>query len=258
MPLEGEYEPSSSAVGARPGGAIESSGGTEATTLRGVPVIVVTSMGAKSGKLRKNPVMRVEHDGGYAAVASKGGAPEHPVWYRNLVEHPLVEVQDGTVKGDYRARELKRRERELGGSGPSRSGPTTPSTRPRPIGRSRSSCSSRRNEPGAASRTESRRPQLAGQSLGLTAPRGVAVGIFEQAANLLTELGRSLGGRRRTATAWAVAAASTSSSSPMMVKEQLLSLSKRRQSAILRAMVVPSSNVIAQARRLLLASGNGV
>jgi deazaflavin-dependent oxidoreductase (nitroreductase family) len=89
----------------------ESSGGTKGTTLRGVPVIVVTSMGASSGKLRKNPVMRVEHDGRYAAVASKGGAPAHPDWYGNLVAHPLVEVQDETAKGDYLARVLDGEER---------------------------------------------------------------------------------------------------------------------------------------------------
>jgi F420H(2)-dependent quinone reductase len=74
-------------------------------------VIVVTSMGHGSGKLRKNPVMRVEHDGKYAAVASKGGAPENPAWYRNLVEHPLVEVQDGPHKGDYTARQVSGQER---------------------------------------------------------------------------------------------------------------------------------------------------
>jgi deazaflavin-dependent oxidoreductase (nitroreductase family) len=78
-----------------------------------VPTIVVTSKGARSGKLRKNPVMRVEHDGAYAAVASKGGAPENPTWYYNLVEHPLVELQDGTSKGDYTARVLDGDERAL-------------------------------------------------------------------------------------------------------------------------------------------------
>ncbi len=90
----------------------ESSGGTQGTTLRGVPVIVVTSVGAKSGKLRKNPVMRVEHDGRYAAVASKGGAPAHPDWYGNLLADPLVEVQDEAARGDYRARVLDGEERE--------------------------------------------------------------------------------------------------------------------------------------------------
>ena len=72
--------------------------------MRGVPVVVITSQGASSRKLRKNPVMRVEHDGVYAAIASKGGAPQHPSWYRNLVAHPLVELQDGLARGDYRAR----------------------------------------------------------------------------------------------------------------------------------------------------------
>jgi len=111
MPLEGEYAPSSSEWVRDQVKQIESSGGTEGTTMRGVPVIVVTSLGASSGKLRKNPVMRVEHDGKYAAVASKGGAPEHPSWYRNLVDHPLVEVQDGPAKGDFTARELSGDER---------------------------------------------------------------------------------------------------------------------------------------------------
>src|ERR1700743_3854402 len=106
MPLEGEYAPSSAEWVRKQVEEIESSGGTSGTVLRGVPVIVITSMGSASGKLRKNPVMRVEHDGKYAAVASKGGAPEHPSWYRNIVDQPLVEVQDGPAKGDYTAREL--------------------------------------------------------------------------------------------------------------------------------------------------------
>ena len=75
-------------------------------------MVIVPSVGAGSGKLRKNPVMRVEHDGSYAAVASKGGAPEHPAWYRNIVDHPEVEVQDGTHKGDYTARVASGAERE--------------------------------------------------------------------------------------------------------------------------------------------------
>jgi F420H(2)-dependent quinone reductase len=104
MPLQGEYEPSSQKWVRDQVEEYESSGGTRGTRLRDVPVIVVTSMGSKSGKLRKNPVMRVEHDGSYAAVASKGGAPEHPAWYRNLVDHPQVEVQDEQAKGDYTAR----------------------------------------------------------------------------------------------------------------------------------------------------------
>jgi F420H(2)-dependent quinone reductase len=113
MPLQGEYEPSSAEWVRDQVEEYESSGGTTGTTLRGVPVVVVTSLGASSGKLRKHPVMRVEHDGVYAAVASKGGAPEHPAWYRNLVEHPLVDLQDEATKGDYRARQLSGDERTL-------------------------------------------------------------------------------------------------------------------------------------------------
>jgi deazaflavin-dependent oxidoreductase (nitroreductase family) len=112
MPLQGEYEPSSSKWVRDQVEEYESSGGAKGTTLRDVPVVVITSLGASSGKLRKNPVMRVEHDGVYAAVASKGGAPEHPAWYRNFVEHPLVELQDGATKGDYTAREVSDDERE--------------------------------------------------------------------------------------------------------------------------------------------------
>src|SRR5436305_4711131 len=112
MPLDGEYEPSSAKWVRDQVEEYESSGGTRGTTLRGVPVVVITSRGARSGKLRKNPVMRVAHEGVYAAVASKGGAPEHPSWYRNLVQHPGVELQDGPNKGDYTARELSGAERE--------------------------------------------------------------------------------------------------------------------------------------------------
>jgi deazaflavin-dependent oxidoreductase (nitroreductase family) len=71
-----------------------------------MPIIVITSVGSKSGKLRKTPLMRVEHDGEYAVVASLGGAPKHPVWYYNLKKHPHVELQDGPVKRDYEAREV--------------------------------------------------------------------------------------------------------------------------------------------------------
>jgi deazaflavin-dependent oxidoreductase (nitroreductase family) len=111
MPLQGDYEPSPAKWVRDQVEEYESSGGKKGTTLRGVPVVVITSVGASSGKLRKNPVMRVEHDGVYAAVASKGGAPENPSWYRNLVEHPLVELQDGTSRGDYVARQVSGEER---------------------------------------------------------------------------------------------------------------------------------------------------
>jgi F420H(2)-dependent quinone reductase len=104
MSLSGEYEPSPEKWVRDQVDTYEASGGTEGTTLRGVPVVVVTSVGAKSGKLRKNPVMRVEHDGTYALVASKGGAPEHPSWYHNLVENPMIELQDGPVRRTYTVR----------------------------------------------------------------------------------------------------------------------------------------------------------
>lgn len=111
MPLHGEYEPSTQQWVRDQVDLIERSGGTEGTTMRDMPVIVVTSVGARSGKLRKNPLMRVEHEGRYAAVASKGGAPDHPLWYFNLKAHPQVEVQDGPHKGDYVAREVAGDER---------------------------------------------------------------------------------------------------------------------------------------------------
>ena len=91
----------------------EGSGGTEGTTLRGVPVIVLTTLGAKSGKIRKTPLMRVEHDGAYAVVASKGGTPQHPVWYHNIIAHSGVELQDGPVRREMNARELTGEERDL-------------------------------------------------------------------------------------------------------------------------------------------------
>ncbi len=96
--LEGEYEPSPSEWVRNQVAAYEASGGAEANTLQDHddwPIVVITSVGATSGKLRKNPVMRVEHDGAYLAVASKGGAPEHPTWYHNIVANPVVQLQDG-------------------------------------------------------------------------------------------------------------------------------------------------------------------
>ncbi|MEU1852335.1 nitroreductase family deazaflavin-dependent oxidoreductase [Streptomyces sp. NPDC019990] len=113
MPLEGEYEPSPTHWVRRQVELYESSGGTEGTTLQGskMPVVVLTSRGARSGKLRKTPVMRVEHEGRYAAVASLGGAPRHPVWYFNLKADPHVELQDGPVKQDMTAREVTGQEK---------------------------------------------------------------------------------------------------------------------------------------------------
>jgi F420H(2)-dependent quinone reductase len=113
MPVQGEYEPSTAAWVRDQVETYEKSGGTEGTTLRdtGLPVVIVTNLGARSGKVRKTPVMRVEHDGKYAMVASKGGAPEHPVWYYNVRANPHVEVQDGPRKQDMVAREVSGDER---------------------------------------------------------------------------------------------------------------------------------------------------
>ena len=82
------------------------SGGTDGTELQGKPVILLTTIGAKTGKIRKTPLMRIEHDGEYAVVASLGGAPKNPVWYYNIKAHPQVELQDGAVTKDYEAREV--------------------------------------------------------------------------------------------------------------------------------------------------------
>lgn len=108
MPLEGEYEPSPTQWVREQVELYESSGGTEGTTLldSGMPVVVLTTLGAKSGKIRKTPLMRVEHEGQYAVVASQGGAPKHPVWYHNLKSHPVAELQDGPVKQEVAAREV--------------------------------------------------------------------------------------------------------------------------------------------------------
>ncbi|GAP45346.1 nitroreductase family deazaflavin-dependent oxidoreductase [Streptomyces azureus] len=113
MPLEGEYEPSPTQWVRKQVELYESSGGTEGTTLQGskMPVVVLTSRGVRSGKLRKTPLMRVEHEGRYAAVASLGGSPKHPVWYFNIKADPHVELQDGPVKQDMTAREVTGQEK---------------------------------------------------------------------------------------------------------------------------------------------------
>ena len=113
MPLIGEYEPSTSEWARNQADLYESSGGTEGTEMRGMPVIILTSVGAKTGKLRKTALMRVEHEGAYAVVASRGGAPENPVWYNNLTAQPHVELQDGPIKHDYLAREVTGDEKAL-------------------------------------------------------------------------------------------------------------------------------------------------
>ena len=112
MPLTGEYEPSTSEWSREQTELFEATEGSEGNLMRGRPIIVMTSVGARTGKLRKTPLMRVEHDGVYAVVASLGGAPKHPVWYFNITANPHVELQDGAVKRDYRAREVTGAEKD--------------------------------------------------------------------------------------------------------------------------------------------------
>ncbi|MDH4144341.1 MAG: nitroreductase family deazaflavin-dependent oxidoreductase [Acidimicrobiia bacterium] len=113
MPIEGEYEPSTWGWVRRQVEEYESSGGTQGTTLRdtGQPCIVVTCVGHRTGKVRKVPLMRVEHEGSYAVIASKGGAPENPMWVANLHANPNVEVQDGTKRFDATVRLVSGAER---------------------------------------------------------------------------------------------------------------------------------------------------
>lgn len=111
MPLHGEYLPSTSEWARVQAEAFEASQGAEANELRGKPVIVLTTVGAKTGGLRKTALMRVEHGGRYAVVASRGGAPTHPAWYWNMKKNAHVQLQDGAEVGDYIARELDGEER---------------------------------------------------------------------------------------------------------------------------------------------------
>ena len=113
MSLTGEYEPSPSTWVRDQVEQYEKSNGASGSELSGMPVVIVTTVGKKSGKLRKTPLMRVEHDGSYAAVASLGGAPTHPVWYWNIKAHPHVEVRDKDRVGDFVAREVTGAERDL-------------------------------------------------------------------------------------------------------------------------------------------------
>jgi deazaflavin-dependent oxidoreductase (nitroreductase family) len=105
MPLSGDYEPSTADWVREHVEKIEESGG-RAAEMQGKPVILLTTIGAKSGKIRKTPLMRVEHNGEYAVVASLGGAPKNPVWYYNIKKNPRVELQDGGTTRDYDAREV--------------------------------------------------------------------------------------------------------------------------------------------------------
>ncbi len=113
MTLQGEYVPSKAQWVRDQVATFEATDGAEANTLRatGDPIVVITSRGARSGKLRKNPVMRVERDGIYVAIASKGGADDQPEWYYNFLEHPEVALQDGPVRKTYRVELAKGEER---------------------------------------------------------------------------------------------------------------------------------------------------
>lgn len=113
MAIEGEYEASPRDWVRKQVETYESSSGLAGTTLRGLPVVVLTMRGAKSGKVRKVPLMRVAHAGAYAAVASLGGAPKNPVWYHNLVANPRVDVQDGPEHFEMTARELAGDEKKV-------------------------------------------------------------------------------------------------------------------------------------------------
>jgi deazaflavin-dependent oxidoreductase (nitroreductase family) len=106
MPLDGEYELSPTSWVREQTEKILETGTTESVGINGMSVVLVTTRGAKTGKLRKVPLMRVEHDGRYAIVASLGGAPKHPVWYYNVKADPKVELQDGTETNDFVAREV--------------------------------------------------------------------------------------------------------------------------------------------------------
>jgi len=115
MAIDGEYLPSPSDWVRNQVEEYERSGGTSGTTLldTGMPVVVVTNKGAKTGAARKTPLMRVEHEGSYAAVGSKGGAPENPVWVYNLRANPDVVLQDGAQTWAMRAREITGEERAI-------------------------------------------------------------------------------------------------------------------------------------------------
>ncbi|MER6577806.1 nitroreductase/quinone reductase family protein [Nonomuraea sp. NPDC001023] len=109
----GEYEPSASDWVREHVEQIMRTGTTDGVTIKDRPVVLMTYRGAKTGKLRRTPVMRVEHEGRYAAVASLGGAPVNPQWYASVLAEPVVELQDGTATGVYRAREVSGEEKDV-------------------------------------------------------------------------------------------------------------------------------------------------
>ena len=112
MPIAGKYVPSPNDYVRDQVRAYEDSGGTEGATMQGVPVIILWTRGRDSGAVRKTPLMRVEHEGRYAVVASKGGAPDHPLWFGNLLGDPHVSLQDGPEVRDYVARVVEGDERD--------------------------------------------------------------------------------------------------------------------------------------------------
>lgn len=112
MPLQGEYAEEKTSWVKDQLAKIDETGTTESVGINGMKIVVFTMRGAKSGKLRRVPLMRVEKDGVYAAVASKGGAPQNPAWYNNVKANPEVEVQDGATKHDAVAREISGAERD--------------------------------------------------------------------------------------------------------------------------------------------------
>ena len=113
MPLTGEYAPSPSDWARKQADKIEESGGTAGTSLQGHPVVLLTSVGSRTGMLRRTPLMRVEHEGEYAVVGSLGGAPKNPVWVYNVRKQPHVVLRDGTEEHDYQAREVEGDERAI-------------------------------------------------------------------------------------------------------------------------------------------------
>jgi deazaflavin-dependent oxidoreductase (nitroreductase family) len=106
MPIQGDYEPSPWKFAADQVALYEATGGVEGGTLQGKAVVILSTPGRHSGKVRKTPLMRVEHNGAYAVVASMGGAPKHPVWYLNLIASPAVTLQDGRNVYEMGAREV--------------------------------------------------------------------------------------------------------------------------------------------------------
>jgi deazaflavin-dependent oxidoreductase (nitroreductase family) len=110
--LNGEYVPSPVERVRKQVAVYEASGGVEGATLEDRPVVILTSVDARSGKVHKNPVMRIVDGERYVAMASAGGAPTHPSWYTNLVSHPMVRIQDGATVKEYHAREVRSEEKQ--------------------------------------------------------------------------------------------------------------------------------------------------